>query len=162
MRWELSTFDELSPSALYGALTLRSLVFVVEQKCVFLDMDGKDPKCHHLLGFDATGPAGQASERVVAYTRLVPPGISYAEPSIGRVVTHPDVRRSGAGRELMRESIARTRALFGDQPIRIGAQRYLERFYGEFGFVVSSEPYIEDDIPHIEMLLARDHLLAGT
>jgi ElaA protein len=146
MRWELSTFDELKPSALYGALTLRSLVFVVEQKCIFLDMDGKDPKCHHLLGFDA--------ERVVAYTRLVPPGISYAEPSIGRVVTHPDVRRSGAGRELMRESIARTRALFGNLPIRIGAQRYLERFYGEFGFVVASEPYIEDDIPHIEMLLS--------
>lgn len=147
LRWQQATFEQLGSRDLYDALVLRSLVFVVEQKCIFLDLDGKDPKTQHLLGRDD-------SDRVVAYTRLVPPGVSYAEPSIGRVVTHPDVRRTGAGRELMRESIARVRVLWPGLPIRIGAQRYLERFYGELGFVVASEPYIEDDIPHIEMLLA--------
>jgi ElaA protein len=147
VRWHEAKFDELSARDLYDALLLRSLVFVVEQKCVFLDLDGKDQAAHHLLGRDE-------ADRMVAYTRLVPPGTSYVEPSIGRVVTHPDVRRTGAGRELVRESIARTHALFGNVPIRIGAQRYLERFYGEFGFVPASDPYIEDDIPHIEMLLA--------
>jgi ElaA protein len=149
--WTQSTFDRIRASDLYDALALRSLVFVVEQKCVFLEPDGeKDFASHHLLGREADGVnAG----RLVAYTRLVPPGVSYAaEPAISRVVTHPDVRRTGAGRELLRESIDRTRALWPG-PIRIGAQRYLERFYGSFGFEVASEPYLEDDIPHIEMLL---------
>lgn len=146
--WQQAAFGQLSASDLYDALVLRSLVFVVEQKCVFLEPDGKDPKAHHLLGREPDG-----ERRVVAYTRLIPPGVSYVEPAISRVVTHPDVRRTGAGKELMKESIARTRLLWPG-PIRIGAQRYLERFYGEFGFVVASAPYIEDDIPHIEMLLA--------
>jgi ElaA protein len=148
--WHQATFDELTPRDLYDALVLRSLVFVVEQKCIFLEPDGKDPKAHHLLGREVDGPnAG----RLVACTRLIPPGVSYVEPAISRVVTHPDVRRTGAGRELMRESIDRTRLLWPG-PIRIGAQRYLEAFYGSFGFVPASEPYIEDDIPHIEMRLA--------
>lgn len=146
LRWHQAAFAELSVDDLYDALTLRSLVFVVEQKCVFLEPDGKDRNAHHLLGRDE-------SDRLVACTRLIPPGVSYVEPAISRVVTHPDVRRTGAGRELMRESIDRTRRLWPG-PIRIGAQRYLERFYGSFGFVVASEPYIEDDIPHVEMLLA--------
>lgn len=141
--------DRIGASDLYDALVLRSLVFVVEQKCVFLEPDGKDRMAHHLLGREVEG---ENAGRLVAYTRLVPPGVTYAEPSISRVVTHPDVRRTGAGRELMRESIARTRLLWPG-PIRIGAQRYLERFYGEFGFEVAGEPYLEDDIPHIEMLL---------
>ena len=148
--WQQASFEQLSTGDLYDAMVLRSLVFVVEQKCVFLEPDGKDRKAHHLLGREVDGPN---QGRVVAYTRLIPPGVSYVEPAISRVVTHPDVRRTGAGRELMKESIARTRLLWPG-PIRIGAQRYLERFYGEFGFVVASEPYIEDDIPHIEMLLA--------
>lgn len=145
LRWQQATFEQLSSSDLYDALVLRSLVFVVEQKCIFLDMDGKDPKTQHLLGRDD-------SDRVVAYTRLVPPGVSYVEPSIGRVVTHPDVRRTGAGRELMRESIARVRVLWPGLPIRIGAQRYLERFYGELGFVRCGADYVEDGIDHLPML----------
>ncbi|MBX3232665.1 MAG: GNAT family N-acetyltransferase [Labilithrix sp.] len=149
LAWELKAFADLTPDALYDLLQLRSLVFVVEQTCVFLDPDGeKDKVAWHLLGRDANG-------RVVAYTRLLAAGVAYDEPSIGRVVTHPDVRRTGAGRELMAESLRRCRDLFGDVPIRIGAQRYLERFYGSFGFVPAGAPYDEDGIPHIHMLRAR-------
>lgn len=124
-------------------------MFVVEQNCVFLDMDDKDQRALHLLGREG------ALGRVVAYARLFAPGDSYAEAAIGRVVTHPDVRRSGAGKALMTEAIAECRARFGG-PIRIGAQRYLERFYGSLGFVPAGEPYVEDGIPHIEMLLPAE------
>lgn len=147
VRFRVSPFDDLGVSALYEALALRQLVFVVEQTCPYLDADGKDARALHLLG---RADGGQ----LVAYARLFAPGASYAEAAIGRVVTHPSVRRTGVGRVLMREAIAETRKAFGEGPIRIGAQRYLERFYGELGFVVASAPYDEDGIPHVEMLLA--------
>ena len=146
MRWQAVPFEALSVTELYELLALRQLVFVVEQTCAYLDCDGKDPLATHLLGRDDDG-------KLVAYARLFPAGTSFAEASIGRVITHPSVRRTGAGRELMREAIARTRALFGDGPIHIGAQRYLEKFYGELGFQVASAPYDEDGIPHVEMSL---------
>jgi ElaA protein len=146
MRWQATSFADLSVAELYEALALRQLVFVVEQTCAYQDCDGKDARAVHLLGRAEDG-------RLVAYARLFGPGVSFAERSIGRVVTHPDVRRQGAGKELMREAIERTRATFGDGPIRIGAQRYLERFYGELGFRVASAPYDEDGIPHVEMVL---------
>lgn len=146
MRWQTIPFAELSVTDLYEVLALRQLVFVVEQTCPYLDCDGKDARAVHLLGRSEAG-------RLVAYARLFGPGGAFAERSIGRVVTHPEARRTGAGKELMREAIARTRATFGEGPIRIGAQRYLERFYGELGFVVASEPYDEDGIPHVEMVL---------
>lgn len=146
MRWQAVPFTDLSVSELYELLALRQLVFVVEQTCPYLDCDGKDHLATHLLGRDESG-------KLVAYARLFPPGVSFAEASIGRVVTHPSVRRTGGGRALMREAIARTRGTFGEGPIRIGAQRYLERFYGELGFEIASAPYDEDGIPHVEMLL---------
>lgn len=146
MQWQVVPFAELSPSALYEALALRQLVFVVEQTCAYLDCDGKDARALHLLGRDESG-------RLVAYARLFAPGQSYAEATIGRVVNHPSVRRTGAGRALMREAIAQIRARFGDGPIRIGAQRYLEAFYGSLGFEIASAPYDEDGIPHVEMVL---------
>jgi ElaA protein len=146
MRWQAVPFTDLDVTELYELLALRQLVFVVEQKCAYLDCDGKDRLATHLLGRDESG-------QLVAYARLFPPGASFAEASIGRVITHPSVRRTGAGRALMREAIVRTRALFGEGPIRLGAQRYLERFYGELGFEIASEPYDEDGIPHVEMLL---------
>ena len=146
MRWQAVPFEELSVTELYELLALRQLVFVVEQACVYLDCDGKDPQATHLLGRNDDG-------KLVAYARLFPAGTSFVEASIGRVITHPSVRRTGAGRKLMREAIARTRALFGAGPIHIGAQRYLEKFYGELGFEVASAPYDEDGIPHVEMLL---------
>jgi ElaA protein len=146
MDWKLVAFEHLGVADLYELLALRQLVFVVEQTCPYLDADGKDARALHLLGRDEAG-------RLVAYARLFAPGASFVEAAIGRVVTHPSVRRTGAGRALMREAIRRTREAFGPGPIRIGAQRYLERFYGELGFVIASEPYDEDGIPHVEMRL---------
>jgi ElaA protein len=146
LRWNVAPFIELTVDELYDVLALRQLVFSVEQKCAYLDCDGKDQASHHLLGRD---PAG----RLVAYARLVPAGVTFDEPSIGRVVNHPDVRRSGVGKELMREAIDRALAMFGARPIRIGAQLYLKRFYEELGFVVTGDVYDEDGIPHVHMLL---------
>ena len=145
LSWSLVPFAKLTVEELYNLLALRQLVFCVEQKCPYLDCDGKDQESMHLLGSDASG-------RLVAYARLVPAGVTFEEPSIGRVVNHPDVRRSGVGRELMHEAMARALAVFGARPIRIGAQLYLKRFYEELGFTVASPPYDEDDIPHVQML----------
>jgi ElaA protein len=147
LRWNVLPFDKLAVQELYALLALRQLVFSVEQKCAYLDCDGKDQASLHLLGRDAAG-------RLVAYARLVPAGVTFDEPSIGRVVNHPDVRRTGAGKELMREAIARAVATFGARPIRIGAQLYLQRFYEELGFAVASPTYDEDGIPHVQMLYA--------
>ena len=144
--WTCKKFDELFPTELYALLRLRSEVFVVEQNCVFLDMDNKDMACYHLMGW--------ADGKLVAYTRLVPPGVAYAEPSIGRVVTDLTVRRSGIGRVLMHESIERCRILFGNTTIRIGAQLYLKAFYTSLGFVPTGGIYPEDGIDHIQMLLS--------
>jgi ElaA protein len=141
-------FNELSNTELYNILQLRSEVFVVEQNCVYLDMDNKDQKSFHVLGYE--------NNKLVACTRLVPPGISYtSEPSIGRVVTHPSVRKSGYGKLLMEYSIAKTRELFKSQEIVIGAQSYLDRFYQNLGFVPEGEEYLEDDIPHRTMRLGK-------
>ena len=145
IHWRLARFDELSPQELHDIFQARVAVFVVEQQCPFQDVDGADPHCWHLAGRGADGA-------IVAYARLVPPGVKYEQPSIGRVLTAAAGRRTGAGRELMREAIARAEALWPGRDLRIGAQRYLERFYGGFGFVQSSEPYDEDGIIHIEML----------
>jgi ElaA protein len=142
--WVLKPFAELTPQELYAIIRLRNAVFVVEQNCVFQDADDKDQDSWHLMGWQG--------ELLAAYTRLVPPGVVYAEPSIGRVVSDPSVRRSGAGRQLMEESIRRCIQLFGNRPIRIGAQRYLEAFYGSLGFETEGLPYLEDGIPHVYMV----------
>jgi ElaA protein len=146
MHWHFARFDELSPRDIHDLYQARVAVFVLEQKCPFQDVDGADLECWHLIG--RASPSGE----VLAYSRLVPPGLKYPEPSIGRVLTTANARRSGAGRELMAESIARAGKLWPGLPIKIGAQQYLERFYGSFGFVRTSEPYDEDGIMHIEMV----------
>ncbi|HWB94200.1 MAG TPA: GNAT family N-acetyltransferase [Puia sp.] len=143
--WACKKFQELSVDELYAILRLRSEVFVVEQNCVFLDMDNKDPHCHHLMGWRDGLLAG--------YSRLIPSGISYVESSIGRIVTSPAARRLGVGRELLSKSIDTLYTLYGKQPVRIGAQCYLKTFYESFGFVQNGEIYLEDGIKHIEMLL---------
>jgi len=143
--WHLSKFDELTPRELHDIFQARLEVFVVEQKCPFQDVDGADPECWHLMGRTGDG-------RLVAYCRLVPPGTKFAEPSIGRVVTLGSARGTGCGRELMRQAIMHTEKLWPGKALRIGAQRYLERFYGSFGFETVSEPYDEDGIMHVEML----------
>ena len=144
IQWLLKKFEELTPYQLYAVLQLRNEVFVVEQNCVFQDADDKDQQSYHLMGFD--------NDKLVAYTRLVPAGIAYKEASIGRVVTSPAVRRRGAGRQLMQQSIDTVYKLYGKTPIKIGAQLYLKKFYESFGFEQISEVYLEDGIEHIYML----------
>ena len=143
IKWQLLFFDALSPAELHAVMRLRSEVFVVEQNCLYLDADDKDPRCWHLMGWQG--------EKLLAYCRLLPPGLSYPAASIGRVITAPEFRRMGAGRELMRTAIAEVEKLFGTRQITIGAQLYLREFYESFGFRQSGEEYLEDGIPHIPM-----------
>ena len=142
--WRFARFDELSPREIHELYRLRAAVFVVEQECAFQDLDGADPESWHLSGY--------RGDELVAYSRLVPPGVKYDEPSIGRIVTAQAVRRTGLGRSLVHEALARAEHLWPGKPIRIGAQQRLARFYEEFGFVTASAPYDEDGIPHVEML----------
>ena len=144
LSWNCKTFDTLSPHELYSILRLRNEVFVVEQHCVFQDADDRDQQCFHLLGF--------SGNYLIAYARLVPPGISYTEPSIGRVVTAPAARSSGAGKQLMSKAIEQCYVLFKKQSIKIGAQLYLKAFYESFGFIQIGEIYDEDGIDHIHMI----------
>lgn len=143
--WQCKFFNELNADELYGIMKLRNEVFVVEQNCVFQDADGKDQYCFHL--------SGVMSNELVAYARLAPAGISYPCISIGRVITSPKYRKSGFGKALMAQAIEECFRLFGKQPIKIGAQSYLTGFYQNFGFRQTSEMYLEDNIPHLEMLL---------
>ena len=144
IEWRLKKFEALTPYELYAILQLRIEVFVVEQHCVFQDADDKDQGAYHLMGWQ--------NNKLVAYTRLIPPGYIYEQASIGRVVTSPTVRRYGAGKQLMHESINAVYQLFGEGPIKIGAQFYLKKFYEGFGFEQASDIYLEDGIEHIYML----------
>ena len=144
INWALIKFDDLTALELYKIMQLRNEVFVVEQNCVYQDADNKDLQGFHFLGWD--------NDKLVAYTRLLPPGLAFEEPSIGRVVTSPSVRKSGIGRELMIQSIDRIQKIYGELPIKIGAQLYLQKFYTSLGFVQTSDIYLEDNIEHIEMV----------
>ncbi len=146
VEWSFKAFADLTPFELYEILQARQAVFIVEQKCPYLDADGLDQFSHHLVGRDS-------DKRLLAYCRLVPPLVKYEEPSIGRVITPASARRKGYGKLLMAEAIRRSRQLYPNWAIRISAQLYLERFYNAFGFVRCSAPYDEDGIPHIQMLL---------
>jgi ElaA protein len=143
--WVCKKFGELTTEELYAILRLRSEVFVVEQNCVFLDMDNKDQNCEHLMAWQG--------DKLAGYARIVPPGISYSESSIGRIVSSPSARGKGVGRELLTQSIATLYQLHGKRVIRIGAQYYLKEFYESFGFEQAGAIYLEDGIEHIEMLL---------
>jgi ElaA protein len=144
--WNRLKFDELTLEQLYAILRLRIEVFIVEQNCPFQDADNKDNKGSHLMAWK--------DDLLVAYTRLLPAGVSYKEPSIGRVVTAPSVRGEGIGYELMQRSIDACYSLFGKTSIRIGAQLYLKKFYELHGFKQEGGVYDEDGIDHIEMILA--------
>lgn len=154
LTWQWSPFDRLSPHDLYAIMHLRQLVFIVEQACPYLDADGDDAKAWHLLGrvVRRDGDGDDTTPLLAAYARIFTPGIKYTEASIGRVVTHPQVRRAGLGKMLMGEAIRRVESLAPRADIRIGAQMYLEKFYELFGFRRTSQPYDEDGIPHIEMI----------
>lgn len=141
---QLKSFQHLNVNELYDLLRLRSEVFVVEQNCVFLDQDNKDQQCYHLLLY--------ADDKLAAYSRLVPAGISYTEVSIGRVITSPDFRGSGLGKKIMQLAIQGCQDLFGLVDIRIGAQTYALPFYQSLGFIIAGEVYDEDGIEHVEMV----------
>lgn len=143
MNWEIKRFDALSLVEMYETLQLRAEVFVVEQNCVYQDIDGKDSKAIHVLG--------KTGGKIVAYARLFRPGDYFDEASIGRVVVKPEFRAQKLGHDLMRESIAAL-AQLGETVIAISAQLYLKKFYESHGFVAEGAPYLEDDIPHIRMV----------
>lgn len=149
IQWRCLPFHAMSADTLYRLLRLRSEVFVVEQNCVFLDLDGLDQQCLYVLG-EVVDDEGTV--HLHASARLVPPGVAFAEASIGRVVTAPAARGGGIGHLLIAESVRLIEQLWGPQPIRIGAQAHLEAFYNRHGFVSDNKPYIEDGIPHLEML----------
>jgi ElaA protein len=144
--WRLMTFDDLRVSELYEVLRLRSEVFVVEQQCLYQDMDDFDRLAMHLLGVKG--------DELQAYARCFPPGVKFAEASIGRVLTRQHCRGNGLGHALMEQAVLATSQVWGPQAIRIGAQAQLVTFYAQHGFEEVGQPYIEDGIPHIEMLRA--------
>ena len=144
IQWYCKDFTSLLPEELYQAMRLRNAVFVVEQNCVFQDADNKDQSSYHFMAWN--------DEKLVAYARIVPPGIIYEQASIGRVVTSPSVRHNSIGKELMKKSIESIHKLFGVVSIKIGAQLYLQKFYSSFGFQQTSNVYLEDGIEHIEMI----------
>jgi ElaA protein len=146
--WDWKSFSELSIEQVYAIMALRQQVFVVEQNCPYLDADGLDICAWHLLG-------SSAENGLMAYLRVLPPGKKYHEAAIGRVLTSLAMRRKGLGRRLMLEGIRRTRKQFPGQAIRLSAQCYAERFYRDLGFEPVGESYLEDDIPHVDMVRSR-------
>ena len=143
IKFKIKRFNELSLSELYEVLKLRSEVFVVEQNCVYLDIDGKDEKALHLLGM--------CGEELVAYARIFKPGDYFEEASIGRVLVKQIYRNKKWGYDLMNEAIRTTATVLNETQITISAQLYLQQFYENVGFVRTSDEYLEDAIPHIEM-----------
>jgi ElaA protein len=148
LQWQLFPFHALSGAQMYDVMQLRSEVFVVEQNCVFPDMDGRDAQSIHLLGTQNV----DSTPVLLAYARCLPKGLSFAEVSIGRVVTRPSARGQGLGHPLIQQAIAACATTWGAQPIRIGAQARLRDFYQQHGFVDMGLPYDEDGIAHLEML----------
>ena len=147
LEWKIKRFQELSTAELYDLLQLRSEVFVVEQNCVYQDIDGKDRKALHLIG--------EYDSKIVAYARLFKAGDYFDEASIGRVVVGANCRDKKWGHELMTQAIRAVKAYFDTMKITISAQLYLQKFYESHGFLVTSETYLEDDSPHIQMKLAN-------
>ena len=153
MEWNIKYFNDLSPEELYNILKLRSEIFVVEQQCIYLDCDDKDKVSYQLFKKNHEGD-------IIASVRILPKGVSYNEPSIGRVVVRKDYRRKGIASEMMKFAIDFIKKEFNENAIRISAQLYLLEFYKSVGFLPVSEPYLEDNIPHIEMLhrVKKKHL----
>ena len=149
MRWNAKAWRDLTRDEFHAILRLRVDVFVLEQECAYGDLDGKDLRSWHVWAEDQSSSTGASA---VSYARVLAPGVSYAEPSIGRVATRRDRRGAGTGKELMLRSLKVAERLWPGQGVRISAQCYLEQWYGELGFTSVGEPYLEDGIPHIQML----------
>jgi ElaA protein len=143
--WQVKYYPELTTNEFHDIIALRLKAFVVEQNCSYLDLDGKDKKCYHLICRDGFG-------KVVATARILPPGISYTEVSIGRVVLDQEIRGKGIGHQLMEQSMKFINEEFGAVPVRISAQKHLENYYKSHNFFSTGKEYLEDEIPHVEML----------
>ena len=146
--WQWLSFKELDVDALYALLARRQQIFVLEQHCLYPDIDALDQHAYHLLGWQVV----DGVRTLVAYLRCVAPGVKYPEPSLGRVLTVHAARGRGLGKALLEQGIRHAEQQFPGQRIRISAQQHLERFYRGFGFHATSAPYEEDGIPHVEML----------
>lgn len=145
LNWQIKPYSELTTTEFHDIIALRLKVFVVEQDCPYLDLDGKDKKCYHMLCRDGQG-------RVVATARILHPGTSYPEVSIGRVVVDSSIRRNGVGNELLKKCKEFVVEEFGNVAIRISAQKHLEEYYRNHAFQSTNKEYLEDNIPHVEML----------
>ncbi len=143
--WQCKSFSDLSVASLHRLLALRAAVFVVEQNCPYLDPDFKDEHALHVMGW--------LENELVACARILPAGVSYDEVSIGRVATSLAVRGKGIGKILMTKTMEYVQNTFGNVPVRISAQSYLQKYYEGYGFLrTEKEEYLEDDIPHVEMI----------
>ncbi|CDG85783.1 GNAT family N-acetyltransferase [Janthinobacterium agaricidamnosum] len=145
--WAWLSFEQLSTAELYQILALRQDVFILEQQCLYPDIDGCDQAAWHLLGWQTV----DGQRRLAAYLRCLAPGAKFPEMALGRVLTAPAARGGGLGKQLLQQGIACAEQQFPGHPIRIGAQHHLERFYQGFGFNTISAPYDEDGIMHIDM-----------
>jgi len=147
MNWIYKSFEQLNTLELYSILLKRQEVFVIEQECIYPDIDELDRQAGHLFAWD------QQQTEICAYLRILAPGINYEEPSMGRVLSSRAARGAGIGRQLISEAIRIIQKHYPKESIKISAQTYLTNFYEEFGFATVSEPYDEDGIEHIDMLL---------
>jgi len=149
MQWQCLPFEQLTTHQLYDLLKLRVDVFVVEQNCPYPELDNSDRQAgtHHLLGYQ--------NDDLVAYLRLLPPGTTYTNTSIGRVLTAASARGTGAGHELLQRGLEYAEQLWPDHTIDIGAQSHLLHYYSRYGFEVISGEYLEDGIPHVDMRLSK-------
>ena len=145
IQWSVKKFVALTLTELYDILQIRAEVFVVEQDCVYQDLDYADQNAWHLMAFK--------KDKLVAYARIFSPKIKYDEAAIGRVITHQSIRKNGIGKTLMNKAISFCKEHFPSENIKISAQCYLEKFYKALGFKVVSEIYLEDGIEHQEMIL---------
>ena len=144
--WEIKHYKDLTINEFHDIIALRLNAFVVEQNCAYLDLDGKDKKSYHLICRNGMGD-------IVATARILPPGLSYEESAIGRVVIDEKMRGKGIGHDLMNKSVEFALIEFGNSPIQISAQKHLEKYYEQHNFFSTGKEYIEDGIPHVEMKL---------
>ncbi len=144
LTWHIKTFDQLTTHELYDILQERTRVFVVEQECAYLEVDGKDQASYHLFKVE--------NAQIIAYIRLMPKGVSYQEASFGRVLVHSDYRKTGMGRELVQKGLAFLKDQMGEEVVKIQAQSHLQNFYESFGFYAISNVYDDDGIPHVDMI----------
>jgi ElaA protein len=143
--WQIKIYNDLTLNEFHDIIALRLEAFVVEQNCVYLDLDGKDKKCYHLICRDGKGT-------IVATARILPPGLAYDEAAIGRVVIEEELRGHGVGHDLMDRCLDFSLLEFGGSAIRLSAQKHLEKYYGKHKFISTGHEYLEDGIPHVEML----------